>query len=353
MSEFAEFPVIAITQGDINGIGYEIILKTFNDPRMVEMASYVIYGSPKVLAYHKKALNLLNININTIRTLDEVGNKRPSILNLIDEAIRVELGKSTIAAGEASFAVLKKVADDLKNKLIDIVVTAPINKHNIQEAGFTFPGHTEFFASQFGITNELMLMVYNNLRIGVVTGHIPVSKVSETLNTNLIVAKLTALNQSLFTDFAIRKPNIAVLGLNPHAGDGGVIGTEEQEIILPAIEQARKQGIMAIGPFAADGFFGSGEYTKFDAILAMYHDQGLVPFKTIAAGEGVNFTAGLPIIRTSPAHGTAYDIAGKGVASEESFRQAIYLAIDIFRNRKLIEGIEPLKKQVYLETEER
>lgn len=337
-------PIIGITHGDINGISYEIILKALRDNRILDFCTPVIYGSPKVAAYHRKALKISNINVNNIRKLSDINPKRINIINCISDNVRVELGKSTQMAGKSSFEALEKAMADLKSGDLNILVTAPINKENIKEAGFQFPGHTEYLSSNFD-SDVIMLMIKDNLRIGVVTGHIPVKEVSQNISIEKIVKKLKLINQSLIDDFGIRKPVIAVLGLNPHASDNGVIGNEENNLIIPAIQQAKIENIMAMGPYPADGFFTNNEYIKFDAILAMYHDQGLIPFKILSSGEGVNYTAGLPIIRTSPAHGTAYDIAGASKASPESFRQAIYHALDILKNREMLKGIEPLPIQ--------
>ena len=248
-----------------------------------------------------------------------------------------------------SLLSLEAAAEDLKNKHIDVLVTAPINKKNVQSQNFKFPGHTEYLANKYNVNDYLMLMVSDNIRVGVVTGHIPLKDISSNINVNIILSKLRILNESLTKDFGIRKPRIAVLGLNPHSGDGGVLGTEEQEIIIPALNKAKEENIFAFGPFAADGFFGSSSFTHFDAILAMYHDQGLIPFKTLSFDSGVNYTAGLPFIRTSPAHGTAYELAGKNQASSDSFREALYLALDIYRNRKMHEQLtaNPLKLTIH------
>ena len=336
---------IGITHGDINGIGYEVIIKTLSDSRLLECCTPIVYGSPKVAAYHRKALDVELFSFNQIIHAREANSKRVNIINCVDEEIRVELGKSTHEAGEAALLALQAAVKDLKSGDIDVVVTAPINKENIQSDTFKFPGHTEFFASEFSAKNYMMLMVNDLLKVGVVTGHIPVNQVPQSLTKEKILSNIRILHKTLLEDFSIRKPRIAVLGLNPHAGDHGVIGLEDQDIIKPAIKQATEEGIIALGPFPADGFFGSGDYKKFDAILAMYHDQGLIPFKVLAFESGVNFTAGLPIIRTSPGHGTAYDIAGTGTASEDSFRNAIYLAIDVFENRRLFKELSknPLK----------
>lgn len=324
---------LGISHGDINGISYEIIIKTLSDNRLLDLCTPIIYGSPKVAAYHKKAIHNTNFTPNHINEASQANPTRVNIINVIDENIRVELGKSTEEAGESSFLALEAAVKDLKSKEIDVLLTAPINKHNIQREGFNFSGHTEYLAERFQVKNHLMLMINNNIRVGVVTGHLPISEVASHITKEVILEKLNVLNSSLKNDFSIRKPRIAVLGLNPHIGDEGLLGKEEQEFITPAIEDAREKGIMALGPYAADGFFGNQLFHNFDAILAMYHDQGLAPFKALASDGGVNFTAGLPIIRTSPDHGTAYEIAGDGKASEEAFRKALYLAIDLHKNR--------------------
>jgi len=325
---------IGITQGDINGIGYEVIIKSLTDPRMLEICTPVIYGSPKVAAYHKKALNADTFNFHQIRSAIEADQNKVNIINCCDENVRVELGKSSEAAGEAAYLALEHAVSDLKSGIIDALVTAPVNKENIQSEHFKFPGHTEYFAMQFEVQNPLMLLISENLRVGVVTGHLPLRKVPETITKELIISKLKVLHHSLIADFACTNPRIAVLGLNPHAGDNGVIGNEENEIIIPALKEAANKGITALGPYPADGFFGSGQQYKFDAVLAMYHDQGLAPFKALTFDKGVNYTAGLPYVRTSPAHGTAYDIAGEDKASFESFTEAIYQAVDIYRSRR-------------------
>lgn len=323
---------IGITHGDINGVSYEIIIKALSEPRLLNNFTPVIYGSPKVFAYYKKALNS-NIQTNSINSGDEIKTKNINIINCNSEDIRVEIGKSTEAAGLASYQALEKATEDLKNNIIDVLVTAPINKNNIQAAGFNFPGHTEYLAKEFGADEHLMILMNEQIKIGVVTGHIPIKDVASTITKELILKKLNVLNETLKSDFVINKPKIAVLSLNPHCGDHGVIGDEETEVIIPAIEEAKENGILTFGPYPADGFFGAFEFKKFDAVLAMYHDQGLAPFKVIAFEDGVNFTAGLPIVRTSPSHGTAYEIAGENLANEHSFRSALYLAMDIYKNR--------------------
>lgn len=328
---------IGITHGDFNGIGYEIILKALDDSRITELFTPVIYCIPKVLSYHKKNLNLEDFNYKIIQNAGQLEHKKINVVSLSSEEVKVEHGLSTKIAGQFSFQALETAVADLKENLIDVLVTAPINKANIQSEEFHFPGHTEYLTEKFNSPSSLMLLVHQKLRIGTITGHIPINIVASTISEELIASKIIILDHSLKNDFGIQRPKIAILGLNPHAGDEGVIGDEEIRIIQPAIAAAKKQGFLVYGPFPADGFFGSDEYLKYDGILAMYHDQGLIPFKTLAFKGGVNFTAGLPIVRTSPAHGTAYEIAGKELASPDSLRQAIFLAIDIFRTRKMLE----------------
>ncbi|GET27416.1 4-hydroxythreonine-4-phosphate dehydrogenase PdxA [Prolixibacter sp. NT017] len=338
---------VGITHGDINGIGYEVIMKALLDNRIMENCTPIVYGSPKVAAYHRKALNINNFSFNHINAAEEAVPKRPNIINCIDENIRVELGKSTKMAGEASYMALEAAVKDIKEGKIDVLITAPINKENIQSNVFHFPGHTQYLAEEFKAEDHLMLMVSNDLKVGIVTEHIPLSKVASTITTDMILSKLRVLNRTLMEDFTLHKPRIAVLALNPHAGDHGLIGDEEEREIIPAIKTANEEGIIAMGPYPADGFFGSADYKKFDAILAMYHDQGLTPFKLASFESGVNFTAGLPIVRTSPGHGTAYSLAGEGNASEDSFRNAMYLAIDLFLNREQYKEFskDPLQSQ--------
>ncbi|MFP4555870.1 MAG: 4-hydroxythreonine-4-phosphate dehydrogenase PdxA [Bacteroidales bacterium] len=326
--------IVGITQGDINGVGYEVIIKTLADNRINDFCIPVVYGSPKVAAYHRKAINMETFSFNQIKSISEINTRKSNIINCMDDSARVELGRTTEQAGAGSLASLETAIADLKNGSIDVLVTSPINKQNIQSSKFNFPGHTEYLASEFDAKEVLMLMVSDLIRVGVVTGHVPLNEVTGNLSQELILSKLRLLNKSLKMDFGIRKPRIAVLGLNPHAGDAGVLGKEEQEIIIPAISKANDDNIIALGPYPADGFFGSENFFKFDAILAMYHDQGLAPFKALAFDSGINFTAGLSVVRTSPAHGTAFEIAGKGIASEKSFRNALLLAIDVFKNRK-------------------
>ncbi len=336
---------IGITQGDINSISYEVIIKALNDSRILDICTPVVYGSPKVAAYHRKALNIDNFSFNNIKSPEEANPKRANIINCLDDSVRVELGKSTKIAGEASYVALETAVNDLELHKIDALVTGPINKHNIQSDRFNFAGHTEYLESRFPTDGALMLMISTVMKIGIVTGHVQFTRIIEYLTKEVILNKLRIMNQSLLTDFMIRRPKIAVLGLNPHASDNGLIGNEEQEIIEPALDMAREDNILVFGPFPPDGFFGSGSFAKFDAILAMYHDQGLIPFKALMAGGGVNFTAGLPVVRTSPAHGTSFELAGKGEACPDSFREAIYLACDIYKNRKLYHELtaNPLK----------
>jgi 4-hydroxythreonine-4-phosphate dehydrogenase len=344
----AEKIIIGITHGDINGIGYEVMLKTLADSRMLETFIPVIYGSSKVAAYHRKNLDIQGLNLNIVNSIDEINVKRVNIINCVDEDIKVEIGVSTEDAGKAALVALELATADLKKGALHALVTAPINKKNIQSASFKFPGHTEYLEEKFGSkTPALMMLVNDVMRVAVVTGHIPINSIATELTEKLIVDKLTVLNASLKRDFSIGRPRIAVLGLNPHAGDDGVIGNEEQTVIIPAMKAAEALGIICVGPYPADGFFGSGNFSKFDAVLAMYHDQGLIAFKTVSMDTGVNYTAGLPVIRTSPDHGTAYDIAGKNLASEESFRQALYLAYDVYQSRVWNDEISanPLKTE--------
>lgn len=332
---------VAITQGDTNGVGYEVILKTFADPAMFELCTPIIYGSPKIAAYHRKALNL-ETNFSIINSAEEARNGRLNILACFDEEVKVELGQPSEEAGLAAFKALDRAMTDYRAGLFDVLVTAPINKATIQSPGFHFPGHTEYIETSVGDGNKaLMILMNESLRVALVTTHLPIKEVSKAITKEAIIEKATIFHKTLRRDFRISNPRIALLSLNPHAGDNGLLGSEEQEVIKPAIDELENAGIQAFGPYPADGFFGSNAYDHFDGVLAMYHDQGLAPFKTIALESGVNFTAGLPIIRTSPDHGTAYDIAGQGKADENSFRQAVYTAIDVFRNRKNYD--EPLE----------
>lgn len=340
---------VGITHGDINGIGYEVILKSFSDPTMLELCTPIVYGSPKVATYHRKAMDIPT-NFSIINTADDAQDGKLNILSCVEDELKVELNKATPEAGKAALDALEKALQDYKEGLIDVLVTAPINKYTIQSDTFHFPGHTEYIEERVGENRKaLMILLKDDFRVALVTGHIPVKDIATTLTKELIMEKMTIFHRSLKQDFGIDSPRIAVFALNPHAGDDGVIGTEEAEIIVPAMKEMIAKGIQCFGPYPADGFMGSGNYSHFDGILAMYHDQGLAPFKALAMDEGVNFTAGLPIVRTSPAHGTAYDIAGQGIASENSFRQAIYTALDVYRSRLIEKEIHarPLRKQYH------
>lgn len=328
-------PIIAgITQGDINGIGYEVIIKALSDPAINDFFVPVVYGSPKVAAYHRKVLNVINFSFNNIRTVDEAHPKKANLINCLGDEVRVELGKSTSEAGHSSFLALESAVNDLISGKTDVLVTAPIDKHNIQSDRFHFTGHTDYLKSRFNAPEVLMFMICECMKIGFATEHLPLREVPGAITVPHLLGKLRLMNQSLLRDFSIRGPRIAVLGLNPHAGDNGLIGTEEKEIIVPAITKANEEGIFAFGPYSSDGFFGSGAFSRFDAVLAMYHDQGMGTFKALSFDTGVNYTAGLPFVRTSPAHGTAFDIAGRNEASGNSMRQALYTACNIFRNRQ-------------------
>ena len=326
---------VGITLGDSNGIGIEVALKAVSVPEMMDMCIPVLYGSGKIVSYHRNALNIPGFQINHTKSAAQLKETMPNLVECIDQEIKVELGQPSKQAGLAAFTALEAAVRDLKSGLIDVLVTAPINKDNIQSDQFKFPGHTEYLESAAGDgAKALMLMCTGNLRIALATTHLPLAQVPSALTIEGIREKLRLLNQSLKRDFNIDGPRIAVLSLNPHAGENGILGTEEHDIILPAMQQSLDEdGVQCFGPYAADGFFGARHYRRFDGVLAMYHDQGLAPFKTIAMDEGVNFTAGLPIVRTSPDHGTGYDIAGQGIANESSMRHAIYTAIDVYRNR--------------------
>jgi 4-hydroxythreonine-4-phosphate dehydrogenase len=332
---------VAITQGDTNGVGYEVILKVFADPAILELCTPIIYGSPKIAAYHKKALNL-ETNFSIINNAEEARDGRVNMLACFDDEVKVELGQPSKEAGDAALRALDRAMTDYRAGLYDVLVTAPINKAMIQSPGFQFPGHTEYIETSVGDGQKaLMILMNETLRVALVTTHLAIKDIAHAISKESIIEKATIFHTALKRDFRISNPRIAVLALNPHAGDNGLLGSEEKDIIKPAIDELAEKGIQAFGPYPADGFFGSGNYYHFDGVLAMYHDQGLAPFKTIAIDSGVNYTAGLPIIRTSPDHGTAFDIAGQGKADENSMRQAIYTAIDVFRNRQNYD--EPLK----------
>lgn len=329
---------LGISVGDINGIGMEVIIKTFKDSRMMDFCVPIVYGSSNVSQFHRKTLGIADFSFNVIKSIDKLNSKKPNLIECWNDEVQLNLGESNEDGGKYALLSLESATKDLEEGKLDALVTAPINKDNIQSEEFDFPGHTEYLESKFE-GSSLMLMVNEQIKIGVATNHIPVSAIANKLSADLIFSKLKILNKTLTRDFSLVGPKIAVLGLNPHAGDNGLLGKEEQEMIVPAINNAKSIGINAFGPYPADGFFGSGNYSKFDAVLAMYHDQGLIPFKSLSFGDGVNFTAGLSIIRTSPDHGVAYEIAGQNKASENSFRKAVYLACDLVKSRKLAEEI--------------
>lgn len=324
----------AISCGDVNGIGLEVIIKSFLDTRMFELCTPVVYAEQKTAAAYRKKLGVQDFSFFQAADHSKVNAKRVNIIDTIDTPVEVKFGTVTDEAGHLAHESIKKATDALAASHADILVTAPIHKTNIKWEHEGVKGHTEFLANYAEDGQPLMMMVHNDLRVGVVTGHVPLKDVANVVTSEKIVDTLEVFRKSLIQDFGIHHPKIAVLGLNPHAGDDGVIGKEESETIIPAMETFNANGGIAVGPFASDGFFGTGQYKKFDGVLAMYHDQGLIPFKTISQNEGVNFTAGLPIVRTSPDHGTAFDIAGKNQAEANSFRNAIYVAIDVFKNRK-------------------
>ncbi|RZJ64617.1 MAG: 4-hydroxythreonine-4-phosphate dehydrogenase PdxA [Flavobacterium sp.] len=331
MTKKAENVILGISVGDLNGIGSEVILKTFEDARMLEFCTPVIFANVKVLSYIKKTFNL-TCNLQGIDSLDQLVIGKINVLNVWKEGVTVEYGANNPDAGKYAIKSFTEAVAALKEKKIDVLVTAPINKYNIQSEDFKFPGHTDYLNQQLE-GDALMLMVQEGLRVGLLTDHIPVSEVSAHLTEGLIRKKLHTVNKSLKQDFGISKPKIAVLGLNPHSGDNGVIGKEDSQVIKPALKKLFDEGVLVFGPFSADSFFGSGQHEHYDAVIAAYHDQGLIPFKTLSFGSGVNYTAGLAGIRTSPDHGTGYDIAGKGVADHNSFKEAVYLALDVYQNR--------------------
>jgi 4-hydroxythreonine-4-phosphate dehydrogenase len=325
---------IGISIGDVNGIGLEIIIKTLADTKILDYCTPIVYGHTKVASFYRRATEVNELNFNVIDHPSKALPKRANMINCWTEDVKIEPGITNREVGKYAFLSLQHATNDLLAGDLDALVTAPINKDTIQSADFNFPGHTEYLQERGGAGDVLMFLVSDTLRVGVVTGHIPVSKIATSITTEKILGKLRLMDASLRNDFWLRKPRIAVLGLNPHAGDNGLIGSEETDIIIPAIEEARANDILAMGPYAADGFFANGTYMQFDAVLAMYHDQGLIPFKQIAFESGVNFTAGLSFVRTSPDHGTAFDIAGKNVASEISFREALFSAIHIVKHRR-------------------
>jgi len=331
MVKKAENIIVGISIGDLNGIGSEVILKTFEDTRMLELCTPVIFANVKIVSFLKKELKL-DVAIHGIDKLEQLVVGKINVLNVWREGVNLEFGKNDDVVGSYAIKSFVAATKALKEGLVDVLVTAPINKYNIQSEEFKFPGHTDYLDKELE-GDALMLMVHDDLRVGLLTDHVPVNEVAKHLNEKLISSKIKTIIQTLKQDFEIEKPKVAVLGLNPHSGDNGVIGQEEEKIIKPALKKLFEAGNMVFGPFPADGFFGSAQYEKYDAVIATYHDQGLIPFKTLSFGNGVNYTAGLNKIRTSPDHGTAYEIVGKGVANHESFKEAVYLAIDIYNKR--------------------
>ena len=330
---------IGISIGDVNGIGLEVILKTLANNSILDYCTPIVYGHTKIASYHRKALGLPDFNFNVITSANLANPKRANLINCWEEDVKIELGMSTETGGKYALLSLEKATEDLLSGEIDALVTAPINKFNIQAETFKFPGHTEYLQERCGSNDVLMFLISEELKIGVVTSHIPLKDISASITKEKIVQKLKMINDSLKKDFWIEKPKIAVLGLNPHAGDNGLLGSEEKDVIIPAIQEAFDKGIICFGPYSADGFFGNGTYKQFDAVLAMYHDQGLIPFKTIAFSTGVNYTAGLKMVRTSPDHGTGYDIAGKNLADPTSFIEAVFAATHIVKNRREQESL--------------
>jgi len=332
MTKQAENVIVGISVGDLNGIGTEVLLKTFEDARMLEFCTPVIFGNVKVLSFIKKTFQL-TCNLHGIDSLDQLVIGKINVLNIWKEGVNVDFGKNDETVGKYAIKSFTEAVAALKEKTIDVLVTAPINKYNIQSDEFKFPGHTDYLDQELE-GDALMFMVQGDLRVGLLTDHIPVNEVSWHLTEELIRKKILTINTSLKRDFKINKPKIAVLGVNPHSGDNGVIGKEDDEVVKPALKRLFEEGVLVFGPYSADSFFGSGQYEKYDAVIAAYHDQGLIPFKTLSFGNGVNYTAGLEGIRTSPDHGTGYDIAGKGIADNNSFKEAVYLAIDVYHSRE-------------------
>ncbi len=333
-------PRIGITLGDLNGVGPEVVIKALADNRLLAIITPVLYGSARVISYYKKLVNIEEFNYTQVRTRGQFAPKSINVINCWEDNLEINPGKATVESGKAAFVALKQASEELKEGIIDALVTAPIDKSTIHSVEFPFKGHTEFLTQFFGAADSLMFMVSDKLRVGLVTEHVPVKDVAAAITKERIESKLKIMEHSLRKDFGISKPKIAVLGLNPHSGDNGLLGQEEEQIIKPVIADQKNKGKLVFGPFAADGFFATGTYLKYDGILAMYHDQGLVPFKSISFEDGVNFTAGLSVVRTSPDHGTGYAIAGKNQASEESLREAIYKAVEILKHRN-----EPSKEK--------
>lgn len=339
-------PVIGISVGDLNGIGIEIIIKTFSDNRILELCTPVIFGSNRVINFYKKSIPDINLNYVSIKEISKINPKQVNIVTLWEEEIEIQPGQMTETGGKYGVQSLQAAVKALKEKTIDALVTAPLNKYTMQSSEFNFTGHTPFLKEAFRADDVLMLMIADNMKVGLLTEHLAIMDVAKNINKEQIIKKINLLKTSLIKDFGVERPRIAVLGLNPHAGDEGLVGKEEKEIIRPAILESKKNDCVVMGPYSADAFFARGNHEKFDAILAMYHDQGLIPFKSLAIGEGTNFTAGLQAIRTSPDHGTAFDIAGKNQADESSFRAAVFSAIDIFNTRNNYQELRknPLKK---------
>ena len=343
MIKNAENIIVGISIGDLNGIGSEVVLKTFEDTRMLELCTPVIFANVKILSFVKKSFESTAM-LQGIDRLDQIVLGKINVLNVWQEGVEINFGTNDEKVGKYAIKSFVAATKALKEGLVDVLVTAPINKYNIQSEDFKFPGHTDYLDQELE-GNALMLMVQDNLRVGLLTDHVAINEVASHLTEELIVKKIETIKNTLIQDFSINKPKIAVLGMNPHCGDGGVIGNEDDSILRPALRKIFEKGTLVFGPFAADGFFGSNQYEKYDAIIATYHDQGLIPFKTLSFGKGVNYTAGLNKVRTSPDHGTAYDIAGKGVADYNSFKEAVYLAIDVFHSRNQYAEIsqKPLK----------
>lgn len=339
-------PVIGISVGDLNGIGIEIIIKTFSDNRILELCTPIIFGSNRVINFYKKSIPDINLNYVSIKEISKINPKQVNIVTLWEEEIEIQPGQMTETGGKYGVQSLQAAVKALKEKTIDALVTAPLNKFTMQSSEFNFTGHTPFLKEAFRADDVLMLMIADNMKVGLLTEHLAIMDVAKNINKEQIIKKINLLKTSLIKDFGVERPRIAVLGLNPHAGDEGLVGKEEKEIIRPAILESKKNDCVVMGPYSADAFFARGNHEKFDAILAMYHDQGLIPFKSLAIGEGTNFTAGLQAIRTSPDHGTAFDIAGKNQADESSFRAAVFSAIDIFNTRNNYQELRknPLKK---------
>ena len=323
--------VVGISIGDLNGIGIEVVLKAFQDKRMLEFCTPVLFGATKVVSYHKKALNL-EVPVHGITNIDQINPNKINVLNIWKEEVKIDLGKATKESGTYAAKSLEAATNHLNENKVDVLITAPINKENIQSESFNYPGHTEYLEANLE-GKSLMILLTDELRIGLITGHIPIAKVAETITPELIKDKVDTMHESLKRDFGIVKPKIAVLSLNPHCGDNGVIGKEDDEIIKPTVQEIAASGKLVFGPYAADGFFGSKTYKQFDGVLATYHDQGLAPFKALSFGKGVNFTAGLNHVRTSPDHGTGYDIAGKNLANSSSFTEALFTALQVFNCR--------------------